>query len=132
MKRMIKAAKYKRDDINMHEYDDAVEVGKQVLSELHSRYPDEFPIGTTRSIKRRSSWSDHLYVYVDIGLTEDDIGNIDDLLSFSNQWNKIINQEILPELGINMSEFQVGIDFTSNGRHISLIVFDLSTHTDIQ
>lgn len=133
MKRMIKAASgYKRHDINIHEYDNAVKVGKQVLFELHSRYPEVFPIGTTRSIRRKSAWSSKLYVYVDTGLRWRDIGNHNDVFDFSKEWTEVIRQDILPDLGINKSEFEVGLDEISNGYRISIVVYDLLSNSEVK
>lgn len=133
MKRYIRSEKYKRDNISVREYDNAVNVGKAVLSELHSRYPDIFPIGKTRSIKRRHAWSDHLYVYVDTGITHDDIitNGYRDIYDFERKFDKIISDQVLPALNISNTDFAVGLSVVDDEYRVPIVVYDLNSNTEI-
>lgn len=127
MKVYVKASQqHKRKNIDKSEYQSAINVGSQVLAELHKKYPDVFPAKST-SILRSHAWSDHLYVQLGTGVSvrrESDRSSVD--FDYGANISKEIKNEIMPKLGISWDDFQISLSYDKNYTHYVVIVFDMN------
>lgn len=130
MKRLVYSAKaYKRKNIPKEEWNEAVRVGKEVLEVLHEEYPDLFPFSRPKSVMKKSAWSDKLYVLLDIGVRQFEVEG--DLHALYKEYEEVV-KDVISELGIDPSDFQVYIDYITDIRRFFLVVYDMNTNSEIE